>query len=151
MKPSMNAGTRAWRLAPLLAVALAALLGPGCDGMTGPGSIPDGGYAYTGFGSDGAVIVRGWLTLDLANPARVTGAWHLDPVGSPQNIGPQTGDGQILGQMSDGTLNVDLNPGNADNNVFLTGPVGGNAFRGRWTYSSFAGVVNEGSFEALRR
>jgi hypothetical protein len=133
----------------MLAVALAAI--SGCHDMTGPGSIPAGGYAYTGFASNGAVIVTGWLTLDLANPAQVTGTWHLDPVGNPQNIGPQTGDGHLLGGMSGGVLNVNLNPDSADSNVFLNGPVGGNSFSGRWTYSGFVGVVNEGSFQALQR
>ena len=151
MNSSMNVSARAWRLAPLLLVALAALLGPGCDSTTGPGSIPDGGYSYTGFDVNGAVVVRGWLTLDLRDPAHVTGSWHLDPVGSPANIGPQTGDGQLVGQLADSTLGVNLNPGTADSNVFLSGDLDRNAFRGRWTYSGFVGVINRGTFEALQR
>jgi hypothetical protein len=149
--PSTQAVRRARGLAPLLAVALAALAASGCDDMTGPGPIPSGGYAYTGFDSSGVVVVTGWLTLDLRDPARVTGEWRLEPVGNPQNIGPQTGEGRLQGAMADGMLQVDLNPGSADNNVLLDGTLAGNAFRGRWMYSGFAGVLNEGSFEALRR
>lgn len=151
MEKRKPAGRSAWRLAPLLAIALAALGGQACNGMTGPGTIPDGGYDYTGFDSSEAVIVRGWLTLDVTNPAQVTGAWHLDPVGNRQNIGPQTGDGRLEGSMAGDQLSLDLNPDAADNNVFLYGSIGGGAFRGSWSYSGFAGVLNEGSFEALQR
>lgn len=149
--PSTQTVSGAGRLATFLAVAVAALAASGCDDMTGPGPIPTGGYAYTGLDSNGAVVVTGWLTLDLGDPARVTGEWRLEPVGNPQNIGPQTGEGRLQGAMADGRLQVDLNPGSADNNVLLDGALTGNAFRGRWMYSGFAGVLNEGTFEALRR
>lgn len=147
------AGRHAWRLAPLLAVALAALGGQACHGMTGlgggTGAIPDGGYDYTGFASSGAVVVRGWLTLDVTNPAQVTGTWHLE--GNRQSIGPQTGDGQLAGSMAGDQLSLNLNPDTFDDNVFLHGTIGGGAYRGRWSYSTLAGVLNEGSFEALQR
>lgn len=146
--PSTQAVRSARGLAALLAVALAA---SGCNDMTGPGPIPSGGYAYTGLDANGVVVVTGWLTLDLRDPARVTGEWRLEPVGNPQNIGPQTGEGRLQGVMANGVLGVDLNPGSADNNVLLDGSLATNAFRGRWTYWGFAGVLNEGSFEALRR
>jgi hypothetical protein len=135
----------------LLALALAAFAATGCDDMTGPGPIPTGGYAYTGFDSSGRVVVTGWLTLELGDPAHVTGEWRLEPVGSPENIGPQTGEGRLEGAMAAGVLSVNLNPEAADNNVFLDGTLAGDDFRGRWTFSGFAGVLNQGSFEAIRR
>jgi hypothetical protein len=108
--PSTQAARRARGLAPFLAVALAAFAASGCDDMAGPGPIPNGGYAYTGFDSNGVVVVTGWLTLDLGDPDRVTGEWRLEPVGNPQGIGPQTGEGRLQGAMADGMLQVDPNP-----------------------------------------
>lgn len=135
----------------ILAVFLTAWTGVGCNGSNGPDPVPAGAYAYSGFDSTGRLIVTGSLTLDLDNPAEVTGTWHLQANGNPQNIGPQTGDGQLLGGMSGTNLHVNLNPNQNDNNVFLNGVLFGGTYRGEWTYSGFAGTLNQGTFEAVQR
>ena len=136
----------------ILAIALlAAGAGLACDDLSGPGSVPSGGYAYTGLDSDGRLVVTGWLTLDVSNTNEVTGAWHLQAVGNSQDLGPQTGDGRLVGRMTGADVSVNLNPNVADNNVFLFGRLDGRTFRGDWTYSGFAGTLNRGSFEAFQR
>src|SRR5215471_12732951 len=77
------------------AAALAACAAAGCSGSNSPDPVPAGAYAYSGFDSTGRVVVTGSMTLDVTNPASVTGTWHLQPTGSSQNLGPQVGDGQL--------------------------------------------------------
>lgn len=135
----------------ILAVILTAWTGVGCNGSNGPDPVPAGAFAYSGFDSAGRLVITGSLTLDVQNPAHVTGTWHLQPTGSVQNLGPQTGDGQLQGGLDGSSLNVNLNPEQNDNNVFLSGTFDGRSYRGQWTYSGFAGVLNQGSFEAIQR
>jgi hypothetical protein len=125
--------------------------GIGCNGTNNPDPVPAGSYAYSGFDSGGRLVVTGSLTLNVDNPANVTGTWHLQPTGNAQNLGPQIGDGQLVGTRDGSNLNVNLNPGANDNNVFLAGPFDGHTYRGQWTYSGFAGTLNQGSFEAVQR
>lgn len=142
---------RASRLALVLAVLVTAWTGVGCNGSNDPDPVPAGSYAYSGFDAAGRLVITGSLTLDVQNPANVTGTWHLESVGSVQNLGPQIGDGQLVGTLSGTTLNVNLNPNVNDSNVFLNGTFDVRTYRGQWTYSGFAGVLNQGSFEALQR
>ena len=46
------------------------------------------------------------------------------------------------------TIGIDLNPGVADNNVFLSGTFQGDTIRGEWSFSGFPGVISEGTFIA---
>ncbi len=46
---------------------------------------------------------------------------------------------------------INLNPDYVDNNVFLLGVLEGTKMNGRWMYTGFPGVVNEGTFKALRK
>src|SRR5262245_53967283 len=92
----------------ILAVALAAAgTSLACDDLSGPGPVPSGGYAYTGFDPDGRLVVTGWLTLDATNTNDVTGTWHLQAVGGAQGLGPQTGDGRLAGQKTGADVFVD--------------------------------------------
>jgi hypothetical protein len=135
----------------ILAVVLAASTGVGCNGSNGPDPVPAGAYAYSGFDSAGRLVVTGSLTLDVQDPAHVAGTWSLQSSGSVQALGPQIGDGQLQGAMNGSNLTVNLNPQQNDNNVFLSGTLDGHTYRGQWTYSGFAGVLNQGSFEAIQR
>jgi hypothetical protein len=134
----------------LPALALAAVAAVGCNSPSGPDPIPAGGYAYTAFDAAGAVVVKGWLTLDLQDPSQVTGAWHLQSTRNDPGPGAETGDGQLAGRIDGDTLIVDLNPGFADNNTVLVGRLDGAKYRGQWTWSGFAGPANGGTFDAVR-
>lgn len=114
------------------------------------GSMPPGAYRYLGFDSKDQLVVKGWLRFDSLNPESFEGDWHLEPVGDPQNIGPQAGDGRLVGRIVDGITQVDLNPEFRDNNVTLSGALQNDSYRGRWTWSGFAGPISQGRFEAKR-
>lgn len=107
-------------------------------------------YEYSGFDSTGAKIVTGWLLFERWDSTAIEGEWSFTAVGQAQNIGPQQGSGILRGGYDSTAVWINLNPGWADNNVFLSGIVRGNKISGIWTYSSFFGVVNQGSFRAAR-
>jgi len=97
-------------------------------------------------------IARGKLAITSDDSLSVAGHWSIQAVGTPENIGPQIGEGELRGYWWYGRLLVDLNPGVYDYNVRLVGRYGydGQRYKGRWGYSTIAGVQNEGSFTAHR-
>ena len=107
-----------------------------------------GTYRYSGYEDAGGLVITGRITLSAqTNP--VTGEWSLRQVGEPIGpIGPQIGEGVLRGSLSGSQLAADLNPGWADNNVFLNGQLTGNTWTGLWSYSTFGGAVNGGPFTA---
>jgi len=107
-----------------------------------------GTYQYSGYEGWGGLVITGLITLSAqTNP--VTGNWSLRQVGEPIGpIGPQIGEGELRGSLSGSQLAADLNPGWADNNVFLNGQLTGNTWTGLWSYSTFGGAVNGGPFTA---
>ena len=113
--------------------------------------IPDGAFAYTGFDSTGVKIVRGWIKFDFDDSTTILGEWELDKIGDPQNIGPQVGSGQLVGNVQNSQLYLNLNPQYVDNNVILTCPYDDQKLAGKWTYSGFPGVINYGSFVAGKK
>ena len=110
--------------------------------------VPGGRLQYKAFDSTGTLLVQGWMTLDTADSSRVTGEWHFEKVGDPQDIGPQVGEGRLEGAWYNSVLSVNLNPNFADNNVYLTGKLEKNRFSGRWMWTGFPGRLNEGDFIA---
>jgi hypothetical protein len=128
-------------------LAVAALWG--CEHLTDP--MADGMYRYASYDSSRTLLVQGWFTMDLTNPDSVTGEWHFTPVGSPQGIGPQTGDGKLVGSFVDATLWIELQPEYRDNNLELAGMVLDGRYAGRWMWTSFRGLTNAGFFEATRK
>ena len=107
-----------------------------------------GTYRYTAFES-GIPVVSGLLHLDEVSTARVRGRWEFARVGASNiEVGPQIGAGTLEGSFDGNVLSVDLNPGFADNNVFLSGTFQGSTLRGEWNFSGFAGPVTQGTFIA---
>ena len=106
--------------------------------------------AYTGYANDGSVIVRGFLMIFVSDPGTVRGRWQLRAIGDTLRIGPQHGEGTLVGALHDGLLNINLNPSNVDNNVLLSGRFDRERYVGRWSWVGFAGVLNSGTFEAVR-
>jgi hypothetical protein len=116
----------------------------------GAGLTPFGAYSYISYDSTGRAIVRGWLTLLYRDSSRVTGEWHFAAIGNPEGIGPQVGDGNLAGGMNQDSLWVGLHPEFVDNNLVLFGKLEGSHYRGQWTWISFRGPTNHGTFEATR-
>lgn len=118
------------------------------------------GYTYSGFDETDDTVIRGSLRLqfsetgDEQTPLNVAGTWNLMKVKDAEKLGPQIGTGDLEGSVSAvGEIWLNLNPGWADNNVFLAGHFSSHSldeFEGTWTYSTFVGPTNSGSFEAKR-
>jgi hypothetical protein len=107
-------------------------------------------YAYSGFNREGIRIVRGELTVFVGQAGRVTGRWHLRALVDTGRIGPQHGSGALAGGLNNGTLTLNLNPRSVDNNVILTGRFDRMSYAGRWEWIGFPGVINHGTFRAVR-
>jgi hypothetical protein len=120
---------------------------------TAPGSDPNGVYAYRATSGNDAVV-EGTMSIELHADSSVTGSWTLQRVaGSDPGIvvGPQIGTGTLAGRVVAGRIVVDLNPGWADNNVFLA--LSGTArdlLMGTWDHATIIGSVAGGPVE-LRR
>ncbi len=123
----------------------------GCfDSSTDNGDIPPGAYSYTAFDSAGVKVVTGWLDLDFVDEENIEGKWELTPVGNPSNIGPQIGDGNLIGSIKENIIQINLNPNWRDNNVVLFGDYSAEKFNGDWQWITFGGPTNGGTFEAVR-
>jgi hypothetical protein len=114
-------------------------------------SIPAGAYAYTSYDSSGAVLVRGWLTIIISDSTTISGEWHLKPIGDSQRIGPQTGDGNLVGGINGAKVWIELNPKVRNNNLQLNGTLTPSKLAGQWSWISYDGVGNQGAFEAVRK
>jgi hypothetical protein len=106
---------------------------------------------YTSYDSSGTPLVTGWFTMDFSDSVTISGEWHFRPIGNPKNIGPQTGDGRLVGGVRNGLVWVELNPQWVDNNLQLSGTLQGDRYSGRWMWLSFVGNTNAGSFEAIKK
>ena len=125
-------------------------------GTFDPSAPQPGTYVYKAFDSTGILIVEGWLKFkvddsiqpdDDMNYLPIEGVWHLNKIGNPGHIGDQVGDGILKGTIEDDKIWINLNPGWADNNVYLNGKLDGNKFDGEWFYSTFVGAINGGPFQ----
>ncbi len=117
----------------------------------------DGRYRYAAYDSAGAQLLSGELVLALQPDSSVEGTWEFDWVPGADTlraVGPQVGTGTLTGTFHAGELRADLNPGWADNNVFLVGTMNtmGPLPRivGTWGHSTFIGQVAWGFFDAER-
>ena len=142
------------RLTLGLFVAVACL---GCsDAVTGPDELT-GVYAYQAMDSAGTLLLTGTLQLVVHDDSSVTGSWGIDwapDADTDTEVGPQVGDGTLQGRLGAEELVLDLNPGVADNNVFVAGTLvrGSTApqLAGDWSHSTLVGAVAAGRFAATR-
>ncbi len=147
-----NPMRRATPMTVLLVVA--SILACGDPTLQPAGGDPSGAYGYVA--RSGLIpVVTGTVTLLVDKDSAVTGSWELRrvPGSDPAiQVGPQLGSGTLVGRLNaSGIVAVDLNPGWADNNVFLA--LGGTArdlLTGTWDHSTIIGPVAGGSVE-LRR
>lgn len=105
-------------------------------------------YRYISYDSTGNSIVTGWFTLNLSDTNNITGEWHFKPINNPKDIGPQVGDGKLIGVMKNGQISLELNPQFMDNNLSLRGILSNDRFNGQWIWYSFIGITNKGTFDA---
>ncbi len=112
--------------------------------------VPEGAYRYTAYNEKGTLAVKGWLTIEFDDLHQLHGEWHSVEVGDASRMGPQVGDGRLVGSIEDGQIWIELNPEYRDNNVSLTGSLSRSGLKGTWTWSTFVGVTSQGRFEAVR-
>ena len=122
----------------------------GCKKDNSVQSAHSGPFQYMAYDTIGTLVVSGWMTIDIQDSTHVTGEWHFNKVNNPQNIGPHTGEGNLVGGFYDGQLQINLNPNYVDNNVFLNGKIQANTYSGTWIWSGFPGLLNRGNFQATR-
>jgi hypothetical protein len=105
-------------------------------------------YQYTGRNEASAIVVQGWLRLNVESDNRITGSWHLEPVNDSSANLP-LGDGTLLGEVdTKGLASINLHPTFADNNLILIGILQNDLFDGQWSWITFAGPTKQGVFEA---
>ena len=130
----------------LFTLSLVFLLVAACGTSSGPSS--DMRFSYRGYDAEGSPISSGWFSLVEEDSASFSGEWHFTAFGNPEDIGPQIGDGVLVGSREADTLRIGLNPQYMDNNVSLCGVFDGRTYEGGWLHSSYLGVTNWGTFEA---
>ena len=97
-------------------------------------------FSYTAFDTLGQVKVRGIIAL-YNDSSKITGNWQFDNDGSGQLEGIQSGD----------MISLNLNPGFVDNNLLLRGKLSGNNYNGDWQKVGYPGVMDWGTFSAIRK
>jgi hypothetical protein len=137
----------------LLGLSLA-VAGLGCSDATGPAEL-NGVYEYRATDSSGTALLIGQLDLTFHDDSTMTGSWMIGwAPDADQNtqVGPQVGEGTLMGLLAADGVVLDLNPNVADDNVFLSGafdlqtvPPG---LVGDWTHSTLLGPVAAGHFTA---
>jgi hypothetical protein len=118
-------------------------------GSLQPGGVPET-YRYKAYNSEGDLAVNGTMTLAVIDTTSISGTWSFVAVLPSEKIGPQVGTGRLEGRLQKSSISINLNPGWADNNVFLQGTVSSDRISGRWMWSTFIGPTAEGTFEATR-
>jgi len=108
----------------------------------------EGMYVYTGFDTSGNQVVTGTLHIFGIDSGVVRGTWSFTATGA---YGPGSGSGPFEGEVHGDTLALGLNPGWADNNVFLVGRVEKGIYSGKWEWDTFIGPTESGRFTAVKR
>lgn len=114
-----------------------------------------GRFEYRAYASSGSPLLVGTITLAVAPDSSLTGSWDIRRAAGADTtaiVGPQIGSGTLVGYAGSEQSLINLNPGWADNNVFLMMPYPDEVpLAGQWQYSTFVGPVAQGRFELLRR
>jgi len=111
-------------------------------------------FDYVACDAEGRPLLVGQLALDFATDGSISGTWRIGwAPGADRDaqVGPQVGEGQVRGVLANGQAQLDMNPGWADNNVYLSGALGPGGIGGAWSWSTLLGHVSGGAFMARRR
>lgn len=128
-----------------------AACGGGVD-LQGP--LPGGELRYQASTAQGVPLLAGSLTLVAHDDSTVTGSWVIRWAAGADTttpVGPQVGSGTLSGRRyADGSLELNLNPLYADNNVLLSARPVAAGLAGDWTWSGIAGPLATGRFTLAR-
>ncbi len=112
--------------------------------------VPAGSYAYFGYDTSTTLIAKGWFKIEHEDSVNIKGIWKINKIGNPENIGQHAGEGELVGTILDTSININLHPNFADNNIILLGKIDRKYIYGKWQWSTFAGVTNWGNFNAKK-
>ena len=132
--------------------AAAALLAAACDGnFVAPADGEEQTWEYTAYDFDNQAVVTGTFIV-RAEGRDFTGTWETRLLKQGADVGPQVGTGDLRGSwdVEGQSVFFDMNPGWADNNVFLVGAPDGSLLKGTWSHSTLLGEVSGGQFTARR-
>ena len=106
------------------------------------------GYTVASASHPNTVLLRGNWNFQIAADSTVTGTWgaYWLSADTLAQVGPQIGSGKLRGRwLGDGTLSVDMNPNQVDNNVLVrVEPTG--LSDGTWIWSTLGGPWTGGPF-----
>ena len=154
-------------MTPRTFAAATALLLAGCELFDDPGPaqgsvFPDpaslnGGFQYSAWDAQGRLAVVGTISLTVHGDTLITGVWDLEWAPGADTtavVGPQVGTGTLVGWLWNSrnytNWGADLNPGYADNNVFIGGKFGGDEPSTGWSFSGFPGLISQGRLTLVR-
>lgn len=107
-------------------------------------------YSYSAYDATGTKIIQGWLEISIIDSSRMEGTWHLQKTANVGAVGPQTGDGKLIGNIYNDSISINLNPGVVDNNVILRGSFLDYVSKGEWSWVTIAGVTKKGIYKMIR-
>ena len=111
---------------------------------------PPGSFTYESYDTLGIQIVYGWLEYELVDSVKIEGSWKLNSLSTRTDIGPQVGEGKLIGHIEGTSISMELNPQFRDNNLSLVGKINNNRIEGKWYWMSYIGVTNWGTFKAMK-
>jgi hypothetical protein len=129
---------------------------PAClPGVFQPAEIV-GTLDYVAWADSGTRLLEGVLTIAPQPNQRISGTWTIGwapgaDTANANDVGPQLGNGDLIGAVQDTTVLVNLTPNFADNNVGLLGCVTATGFAGTWSHVGIAGEIAHGPFTASKR
>ena len=101
---------------------------------------PFGKFSYTAYDTLGNAIYSGSLVL-YQEGTEITGYWEFQDGRS----------GDLDGTIQGTEMSLNLNPGFIDNNLLLHGTLSGNTYSGVWQQVGFPGIMDQGSFTAVKQ
>jgi len=133
-------------------LATAVIFAAACEGnFTAPQDGEEQTWEYTAYDFSNQAVVTGTF-LVRAQGRNFTGSWETRLLKNGAEVGPQVGTGDLWGEWDTEGQSVmfNMNPGWADNNVYLVGAPDGNLLKGSWSHSTLTGVRTGGQFTARR-
>jgi hypothetical protein len=114
-----------------------------------------GEYTFNMRDSTGSNLCEGTLNIIMPDSENVSGDIQVTKVYQENFPGLSAIGRKIEGKYykQTGTLSIDANPVVTDNNVFINVKPSGSSgsLKGTWSYSTFAGVKNKGTFNAVKK
>jgi len=98
-----------------------------------------GKFTYTAYDTLDTELYHGTLIL-FQSDSEISGAWQFEDGRS----------GQLEGIVRSTELNINLNPGFVDNNLLLQGTISDGTFSGSWQQIGLPGIMDRGSFIAIK-